>query len=293
MAAHHTTASTDRPAVSTPFTAATVDVAHIVVPLDGSPFAERALPVAAWAADATGARLRLVEVVHSDEEAEGATRYLDAVTRQRHAHAWDVLRGDDVPAVLAEAVTAVTGGLACLATHGRDRSVAVLGSVAASVLDASDRPVLLAGPSAQPVEPTDAPVVVAVDGTDRDERLMPVALGWAARLGRRLLVVTVAEPAPPGPRGAPSRARGPDDPEGYVASLAARSTGTGVTVEGQVVYDPVSVRDGLVPHLDRVAALVVVGSRRRDGLPRLVLGTHAARLVHDAPVPALAVPLQD
>jgi nucleotide-binding universal stress UspA family protein len=58
-----------------------------------------------------------------------------------------------------------------------------------------------------------------------------------------------------------------------------------------VVYDPISVRDGLVPLLDRVAALVVLGSRHRLGVPRMVLGSHAARVVHDAGVPALAVPL--
>ena len=33
-----------------PFVTRPVDVAHVVVPLDGSPFAERALPVAAWVA---------------------------------------------------------------------------------------------------------------------------------------------------------------------------------------------------------------------------------------------------
>jgi nucleotide-binding universal stress UspA family protein len=38
-------------------------------------------------------------------------------------------------------------------------------------------------------------------------------------------------------------------------------------------------------------ALVVLGSGRRGSVPRLVLGSHAARVVHDAPVPALVVPL--
>jgi nucleotide-binding universal stress UspA family protein len=58
-----------------------------------------------------------------------------------------------------------------------------------------------------------------------------------------------------------------------------------------VVYDPVSVHNGLVPLLDRSAALVVLGSRHRLGVPRMVLGSHAARIVHDALVPALVVPV--
>jgi hypothetical protein len=69
-----------------------------------------------------------------------------------------------------------------------------------------------------------------------------------------------------------------------------RAEGAGVTVAPRVVYDPVGVRDGLVPVLDRTAALFVLGSGRGQGVPQ-VLGSHAARLVHDAAVPALAVPL--
>jgi nucleotide-binding universal stress UspA family protein len=51
------------------------------------------------------------------------------------------------------------------------------------------------------------------------------------------------------------------------------------------------MRDGLVPFVDRTTALVVVGSRHRPGLGRLVLGSHAVRIVHDAAVPVLVVPM--
>jgi nucleotide-binding universal stress UspA family protein len=275
------------------FTAEPVEVTRIVVPLDGSPFAERALPVAGWVAAAVGPDVHLVEIVSCDEDAEGAIRYLDSVARRHHAAGWDVFQRDDVAEAVADAVDGSPGGMACMATHGRDRSTTLLGSVAASLLDRSSRPVLLVGPEARAVTAADAPVVVAVDGTTRDEALVPVALGWAARLARPLEIVTVAEPAPAGYRegAATQRARGPAEPEGYVESLVARSKGSGVLVASRVVYDPISVRDGLVPLLDRVAALVVLGSRHRLGVPRMVLGSHAARVVHDAGVPALAVPL--
>jgi nucleotide-binding universal stress UspA family protein len=270
-----------------------VEVARVVVPLDGSPFAERALPVADWVAAAVGADVHLVEIVSCDEDAEGAMRNLDSVAHRHHAAGWDVFQRDDVGEAVADTVNALPGGMACLATHGRDRSATLLGSVAASLLDRSSRPVVLVGPEARAVTAVDAPVVVAVDGTTRDDALVPVALGWAARLARPMEIVTVAEPAPTGYRegAAPRRARGPAEPEPYVASLVARTEGAGVAVASRVVYDPISVRDGLVPHLDRVAALVVLGSRHRLGVPRMVLGSHAARIVHDAAVPALAVPL--
>jgi nucleotide-binding universal stress UspA family protein len=271
-----------------------VEVAHMVVPLDGSPFAERALPMAAWVAERLGADVHLVEVVpcEAEEESEGAIRYLDSVAWSHHAAAWDVVERNDVGAALADTMSSSPGRMACLATHGRGRSV-LLGSVAVSLLERSSQPVVLVGPEARAVTATDAPIVVAVDGTIRDDMLVPVALGWAARLGCRLDIVTVTEPAPhwyfEGAR--PRHARGPAEPERYVESLVARAEGAAVTVAARVIYDPISVSGGLVPVLDRTAALVVVGSRHRQGLGRMVLGSHAVRIVHDAAVPALVVPL--
>jgi nucleotide-binding universal stress UspA family protein len=269
-------------------------VAHVVVPLDGSPFAERALPVGAWIAAAVGGDVHVVEVVpcDADEEAEAAIRYLDSVARSHSAAAWDVIERDDVGAALVDATDGSPGRLACLATHGAGRSL-LLGSVAVSLLERSRQPVVMVGPVARAVTAVDAPIVVAVDGMVGDDVLVRVALGWAARLGRRLDVVTVAEPAPPGYLGGARmrRVRGPAQPEPYVASLVARAEGAGVLVTSQVIYDPVGVRDGLVPFLNRTAALVVLGSRHRPGLGRMVPGTHAVHIVHDAAVPAVVVPL--
>ena len=72
---------------------------HILVPLDGSPLAERALPIAARIARASGAQIHLIQVVNPvfvyagglaadvllpeqqmDVEVAQATRYLKAVT---------------------------------------------------------------------------------------------------------------------------------------------------------------------------------------------------------------------
>jgi nucleotide-binding universal stress UspA family protein len=270
-----------------------VDVAQVLVPLDGSPFAERALPVAAWLSLALAVDTHLVAVVPSavGASAEAAIRYLDRVARSQPVAIWNVVERDDIGAALADAVEGPSSRLPCLATHGRGHSLP-LGSVAVYILEHGGRPIVLVGPGARVAAAQDAPIVVAVDGTRSDDVLLPVALGWAARLRRPLEVVTVAEPAPPGYRdpGRVRRARGPARPERYVESLAARAEGRGVAVTGSVVYDPVSVQDGLVSFLDRTASLVVLGTRHR-GLGRIVLGSDAVRVVHDAAVPALVVPV--
>ena len=270
-----------------------VDIGHVVVPLDGSPFAERALPVAQWVADVVGADVHLLEVVASgdDEGVEGAIRYLDNVCR-RHAASWDVAERGDVAEALAGALAASPGRLACLATHGRGRS-ATIGSVAASLVGRTTGPVMLVGPGARAVTATDAPVVVAVDGTTHDHTLVAVALGWAARLARRLDIVTVVGPGHPEPVGGGQRGptRGPSEPESYVESLAARARGSGVPVVTRVVRNSTSVRAALSLLLDRTAALLVIGSRRREGLGRMAPGSCSASTVHDVAVPALVVPL--
>lgn len=267
---------------------------RIVVPLDGSPFAERALPVAAWLARGIRVPMHLVQVLRSPGDIERAGRYLDALARRHGAASWDANPEGD-PAAAIVAATEVDGpGLACLATHGRDRSAAVLGSVAAAVLAHASDPVMLVGRKARPTYASDAPVLAAVDGTPQDAVVVGVARDWASMLGRRLVVGTVAEPVPGSfDEGRPlHRARGPDYPEAYLARLASDAAQAGLHgVDTRVVYDPISVRSGVVRLVDRTVGLLVTGSRRRARPLRALAGSHAARIVHDIEVPALVVPL--
>lgn len=270
-----------------------VPLRRVVVPVDGSPFAERALPVASWIADALGASLHLVEVVDAGDGADNAIHYLGDLAHRHGAASWGVARGENPGSAIVAATAVERPSVACLATRGRDRSAAALGSVAMQVLDRSTEPVLLVGPEARPPSADDAPVVVAVDGTPGDSAVVRVAADWASRLGRRLVVVTVAEPVPGSYREdrPVRRARGPADPEAYVAQLADAAADRPGTVDARVVYDPVSVRDGVVRHVDRTTALLVLGTHRRTRPLRAVLGSHAARIVHDVEVPVLVVPL--
>lgn len=271
--------------------AGSVPVSRIVVPLDGSPFAERALAVADWLAGPMKADVQLIQVVRADEDAEAASRYLDGVASPQQGVKWDVLRRADVTQALLDHVADAPGALLCLATHGRDRSAAPLGSVAASLLDRNAEPVLLVGPEARVRPSVDASVVVAVVGKSHDETLVHVASDYAARLARPLMITTVAEPVPAFYEGqVRHRAHGPADPEGHLAWLAERISSGDVSVDTLAIYDGVGVRNGLVRVLDSNAALLVLGSRRRRGVSRIVRGSQAARIVHAARVPALVVP---
>jgi len=264
---------------------------HVVVPLDGSPFAERALPVARWIAGELGAHLHLLEVVAQPADSGPALPTIDLRARRNGASRWQVTADAD-PAGVIVAAGATGSGLVCLATHGRDRSAAVLGSVAAGVLARSLRPVLLVGPDGRPPAAGDAPVTAALDGRADDATVVATAARWAARLRRPLQLVTVAEPAPTSFRDERPlpRAWGPRDPEGYLTALA-RQAPAGCEVATRVEYEPISVRHGLVRAADRTTALLVLGAHRRSWALRAVHGCEAARVVHDAEVPVLVVPL--
>jgi len=229
-----------------------VDVGTVAVALDGSTFAERALPPAARLAAATGAPVHLLQVVDPADDAHAAAQYLAAVAAAAAATrpAWSVVRAEDAGDGLAAAIGFGDRVLGCLATHGRDRSAALLGSVATAVLEQVHEPLVLVGPAADPAAPGAGPVVAAVPTTDApdDDDVVRAALGWAGTLGRPLEVVTV---------------------------------GGGVALRRAL---PRAV-DGLDP------ALVVIGSHRRHGLRRLVTGDHSAELVHHVPAPTLVVPL--
>ena len=58
------------------FVPMSLDIATVVVALDGSPLAERAVGVADWAARSLDARMELVEVVANAADAPAARSYL-------------------------------------------------------------------------------------------------------------------------------------------------------------------------------------------------------------------------
>src|SRR5918994_2779457 len=200
---------------------------RIVGPVAGSPFAKRPLPVATWVARALETPIHLVEVVARPAGTEPAIHYLDGLARRYAAPSWDVAPGDDPAGAIIAATDADPPSIVCLATHGRDRSATILGSVATRLLDRTTKPVMLVGPEARPPCAGDSPLVVAVDGVDEadDAALVRVALAWATALATGVVIATVAEPVPGSfHEGRPlHRARGPSDPEGL--HRRARSPG--------------------------------------------------------------------
>jgi nucleotide-binding universal stress UspA family protein len=260
-----------------------VSVARVMVPLDGGPEAEVAIDTAAAVAERLGATLTLFGW-HWGSGAEWvARRYLERLRELRSLDcevqgSWS--DDDGVAEPLLRAAGEVEGTLVCMATHARGGiGEVLLGSVAEDVLRRTDQPVLLVGPRADGRPDLSRPVVVTLDGSERSEEAIPLGAAWARRLGVPLELVTVLEPNPAD--GHPWR-EGDVLESGYVAGLADR-----FGADSWEVLHGDHPASAVADHVSDRASLLVTSTHGRGGLARVVVGSVAMRIVHDAPCPVL------
>lgn len=268
----------------------------ILVPLDTSAVAERAVPTAAWLAGLYNLPLKLFYVLDEPletraggEAALSVQRYLEGVVERYSVPGATVAVVDGMAAVEILAAAAEARFIV-IGSHGRGGFRAtVLGSVADKVVRAARIPVLMVPGTERPVAPSAGrPVVVALDGSPEAEQALalgreiavlgacPVALVRAFRL-----------PPPPGiqlaayPINLLEAAR--DDATQYLGGVA-RAGEQQIATEGEagtVVLETAEQLD---------AALVVMASTGKGLARRLALGSTTARVMHAIRRPLLIVP---
>ena len=267
----------------------------ILVALDGSHFSERALLAAVPLAEPLHARLFLFSAVASEEEANERISRLASLRPRSLPTEIDVLPDPDPADAIDTILRDLGDAVPCVASHGRGRSAALIGSVANEVIRRRRQPTIVVGPAFSR-ERLGQGVVACVDETPLSAEILPVALQWSEWLDSVLTVITVAEPVPPPLMVGPVHRRfGPDeDGEEYLNRLVRPLREQGREVRTRVVYDPVSPASGLRQHLwDHPAALVAVSSRVRRSIRHPVLGSSAAAMVRQSLVPTLVVPRAD
>jgi nucleotide-binding universal stress UspA family protein len=278
------------PSWSEPMGPDTVDA--LLVPLDGSDFSRVAVPTAARLAARLEAEIQLLSAVESADEVGRREQELGRVHIPGHVVNRSVVVDRDPASAVHEALRKLGNAVACMATHGRTRSVALVGSVATDVVARGQDPLVLVSPYMEQPRRSSG-VVACVDDSPASADLVAVAVRWAELLAERCIVLTVAEDAPEPVTGGPIRRRfGPDgDAEAYLAALVEPFITAGHAVEAVVRYEPVNVWGGLYRYLlDHPTALVATNTRSRTGLRRLVFGSVAATIVRHSPSPVLVVP---
>ncbi|HET9016518.1 MAG TPA: universal stress protein [Thermomicrobiaceae bacterium] len=284
-------------------------IASVVVPLDGSPLAAQALPIAAAVAGRAGCPLHLVRVLDHGVPAETERRAEQALQETAAGLGADAqpqlhLRlGEAADQILAQAA-ALPDPLVIMTTHGRTGIGRwAFGSVADRVVRGGEAPVLLLRSGLAPAEitPPFRTVLVPLDGSALAEAALPQARALARLFAAELHLVRVAETArlfmapgmDAGLLATDLTQQLVDELErearDYLEPVAARTRADGLTVVSAVV-DGIPVEALLAYASTHAVDLIVLATHGRGGFNRLVLGSVAERLLRLAPTPVLMVP---
>jgi len=289
----------------------------IMVPLDGSRFAESAVPLALSVSRRTGAPVHLVTVQEPipsfaydqwESAAEDWSRaYLDnAVERVRPlagAAVTATLLAGHVADVLEQEAQSRGADLVVMATHGRGAfSRAWLGSVADAFLHHTRRPVLLVRPDegeAEPdltADPSFGRMLVPLDGTELSESVLEHAVSFASLFQTTLHLVRVVPypiqfTSPYLPHTMQMNQQfvteAKEAAEVYLAAHAERLRARGHTVETSVVSVAQPGHGLLTEVTDTRCDLVAMATHGRAGLTRAILGSTADKVVRGSHTPIL------
>lgn len=279
--------------------------ATFLVPIDGSPFSERALPAALAIAGRTGARVDLVRVHEAPpvvpppggvpvydaawdhairEQEESHLRALAARAGERGGVdvRAEVIDGPVVDA-LAEYAAAVDAALIVMTTHGRGGfSRLWLGSIADGLVRRATRPVLLLRPAGEGEgegagaagarrhsAPSFQHILIPTDGSEFSERAIRQAVALGEPFGARYTLLRVVAPAftPGGPYLAPVPVAPDLDREHAHAAEALEALAEELRARSLRVKTAVVV--------DNWPAVAIIDYAERNGVDLIAMTTHA------------------
>jgi nucleotide-binding universal stress UspA family protein len=300
-------------------------IRNVVVSLDGSRFAETAVPVGARLARAAGARLRVVMVhepamalvpaadipvtigpdevaIKAEEKAYLAGVALDLGPVGGAPVEFSLLEGLAGPTLVTE-LDRAGPDLLVMATHGRGPlSRFWLGSVADHVIRHTTVPVLLLHPKdGDPVPPAEARLergLVALDRSEEAEAILPPLMALARVTQAHLTLVNVVEPVlgisgavPPYPVALPQETLEALRAEGqkYLDEVADRLRAEGIGVATKVIVG-LGIAGTILNQLDQGKHdFVAMTTHGATGFRRLLLGSVADKVIRGSSRPTLVL----
>jgi nucleotide-binding universal stress UspA family protein len=289
----------------------------IMVPLDRSPLAEQALPLAHELAWRAGATLDLVTAhalyalqdgnpgrlpYNASEDAEFRQReqlYLNAAGDRLLTHHPVPVRTavlDGLPAdALLKRQDDQPADLIVMTTHGRGPvSRAFLGSVADELIRRAPVPLLLLRPSPEPTSESALPIInhvlITLDGSTLAEGVVPPSLELARLLEARCTLLRVIDSAEPSldPTTGPWQ-RAEDAAATYLEAIARRLRECGLCVDVHTVVARHAAAAILEHAHEQPGYLIALATHGRSGVRRALLGSVADKVIRGSALPALVV----
>jgi nucleotide-binding universal stress UspA family protein len=296
----------------------------ILVPLDGSPFTEYALPLAKSIAHRSGAMLDIARVhipgkslFIIDEALEDSHRkyereYLNAVVKRLTTDSGisvtSALLGGKIANALNDHAVAINADLIVMTTHGQGtRTRFWLGSVADELVRKTAKPILLVRPSEgieTPPDLTQEPVLrrilIPLDGSELSEQILRHAMVLGNLMQAQYTLIQVIEPIIPASyeRTAysiklehewivPKQA----EAETYLDSITKRIRASAATMPLQIETKVLISERPAIAILEEASEsridLIAMGTHGRGGLTRLLVGSVADKVLRGAPIPVL------
>ena len=296
----------------------------LLVPLDGSPLAERALPIAFDIARRAGGAVHLVRahvplaiigangegiltqdlLAADDTLRERAKSYVEA-TATRLAAEWGVRTVSHVDdggasGLITQVAGDILADLIVMTTHGHGGfAPGWIGSVTDAVIRHSYRPVLALPKNDAHGGATFTPrsIMVTLDGSAHSAAIIPAARALAVVFGSRLELVRIVAPYVPTDVLSNLQALGPDplgiDAETKYAKKAlddmvASLDQSGVKATATVRVE-LSPTRALLDHVQETDPDCVAVATQGRGLSRLFIGSVADKLIRAAKRPVLVL----
>ncbi len=287
---------------------------RLLVPLDGSELAAKAMPVAEYLCRQLAAALDLVTVLPifvlppvvgqeyvpaevyqqlEDQQQQGAREYLDHVTAQMRQHGFGAdihqhIERGNAASVILNLAAAVRPTLIVMTTHGRTGLARfTLGSVADRVVRGGEAPVLLLRSFPSPRHGPDiAHALVPLDGSPLAETpLFSIAPRLAGPVLRTITLLRVVDPRD-GPQGRMAAETYLDDVR---QRLNEHLAGRECTVSRLVRVDAHPASTILHIAQDEECDLVLMSTHGEAGVGRLAFGGVTDRVLRDGQTPLLLV----
>jgi len=297
----------------------------LLVPLDGSEFSERSLPLARAIARQASGSLHLVQVhppaiaghlvsssqfayqgldleAYAERHREEARTHLEGIARELTAEGLNaratVLEGL-IPETLAEHAEAIQADLVVMTTHGRTGANRLwLGSVADGLIRHTRVPVLLHHPAEEDGRSVALEglrhILVPLDGSKLAEGILDSVKDLARVSGARLtLAHVVASNSAVGAGLVPllpdDIVRVRDQADAYLTEVAERLRAKGLGVETYLTEDD-NPAAAIASAAEEVRAdVIALATHGYGGLRRAVLGSVADKVLRSSPLPLLIV----
>ncbi len=292
----------------------------VLVPLDGSPFGEQALPLALQIARRAQAAVQLIHVHQPvstpwsgsemaadltleaevrDQEKEHLRETAGRLAQQGTATVTAAVLDGPVADAIHEQALACGADLVVMATHGRGPLARFwLGSVADQLIRRLTVPLLLVPPQeGEPLPAEVRHVLVPLDGSEQAEQILGPALDLAGLLVAAVTLLRVVEPpAVPDHHWGGHAAGGADpkllqqleaDARGYLERVVIGLEGRAPPVTTRLVLNRRTADAILAEAGMRPGTLVALATHARAGVARLVLGSVADKVIRGAVAPVL------